>query len=122
MSSEQKKAIGGICVGIDETGKLIGDTAWTSQTWTQVSHTDTGIAIDGYQIDNFKEIIETACKAHEGIYHFDFIGWDIAVDKDNNVVIIEYNPNSDMRLDQVWFKDTCLGKLQPDILKSINRM
>lgn len=111
---------GGICVSIDDNGRLVGDTAWTSKTWDKISHTDTGIPIDGYQIEQFDDIIKTACKAHQGIYHFDFIGWNIAVDKDNNVVIIEYNPDPDMRLDQVWFKDTCLGHLQPEILKAIN--
>lgn len=112
---------GGICVSIDKNGRLRGDTAWTSKTWSPVTHTDNGIKIDGYEIEGFDKIVKTACKAHQGIYHFDFIGWDMAMDRNNNVVIIEFNPDPDMRLDQVWFKDTCLGELQEEILMNLNK-
>lgn len=110
---------GGICVSVDNNGKLKDDTAWTSKSWSSITHTDNGIKLDGYQIDGFKDMIATACRAHLGIHHFDFIGWDMAIDQNNNVVIIEFNPDPDMRLDQAWFKDTCLGDLQEEILSNL---
>ncbi len=110
---------GGIAVPLDDEGRCVGDTAWTSKSFAHISHTDTGIAIDRYKIEHFKEIITTAVEAHKNLYHFDLIGWDMAMDKNNNVVIIEFNPNPDLRLEQVWFKDSCLGDLQDEILKRL---
>lgn len=112
---------GGICVSLDKNGRCIG-TAWIPKTFSSITHTDNGIEINQYQIDFFEEIVNTAINAHKGLYHFDLIGWDIAVNDKNEVVIIEFNPNPDLRLDQVWFKDTCLKECQDDILKSIYKM
>lgn len=108
--------MGGICVSLDDKGRCVGDTAWTSKTFSNIQQTDNGIKIDGYQIDKFDEIVATAVKAHDELYHFDLIGWDIAVNDKNEVVIIEYKPNPDLRLDQAWFKDTCLKDHQDEIL------
>lgn len=113
--------MGGICVSIDDNGRCVGDTAWTSQTFSNITHTDNGIEIDKYQIDYFNEIVSTAINAHKELYHFDLIGWDMAVNEHNEVVIIEFNPNPDLRLDQVWFKDTCLKDCQEEILQRIIR-
>lgn len=113
--------MGGICVSLDDDGRCVGDTAWTSKTFSSVTHTDNGIEIDRYQIDNYNEIINTAISAHKELYHFDLIGWDMAVNDKNEVVIIEFNPNPDLRLDQVWFKDTCLKDCQDEILQRIPR-
>lgn len=48
------------------------------------------------------------CKAHHNLSHFDFIGWDVIVNNNNEVVVIEFNPDPDMRLDQLIFLDNCL--------------
>lgn len=110
---------GGICCKINDSGKLENNCSWTSTTWSYVSHSDNGIELNGYVIENFEEIKSVALRAHSVIPYFDFIGWDLAIDEENKIVIIEYNPNPDMRLDQVWYRGSCLQNLQPEILKNI---
>lgn len=111
---------GGICVSLDKFGRCVGDTVFTTNfPNTQIIYTDNGIKIDGYQIEHFEEIINTAMNAHLRIYQFDLIGWDMAVDQDGNVLIIEFNPDPDLRIEQAIFHDTCLNDYQEDILKRL---
>lgn len=50
---------------------------------------------------------------------FDLIGWDVAMDKNGNVIIIEFNPNPDVRMEQVIFGTTCLANKQDEVLKQV---
>lgn len=109
---------GGICVSISPNGEL-QHTAATQSPYERQVKTDSGILIQGYKIDNFDEMVQTAVKAHSRIPQFGIMGWDICTNSDNEVVIIEFNPNPDMRMEQLFFESTCLGEWQDDILKSI---
>ena len=62
-------------------------------------------------------MVEVVCKAHHNLPHFDFIGWDVTVNNNNEVVVIEFNPDPDMRLDQLIFLDNCLLSKQEQIYK-----
>ena len=42
-------------------------------------------------IPNYEAILDMAKRGHESLFPFDFVGWDIALDQDNNPVCIEYN-------------------------------
>lgn len=70
-------------------------------------------------IEDFDRIIDATITAHKNLPHFDFIGWDVTIDDKNEVVIIEFNPDPDMRLDQLIFMDTCLLSHQKEILKVV---
>ena len=43
----------------------------------------------------------------------------IMIDKDNNPVIIEFNPDPDMRMDQLWYHDSCLLDHQERVMKLV---
>ena len=81
------------------------------------SKTESGVNLDGYQIENYSKIIDTCLAAHSRLPMFDLMGWDVTVDKEGNVIIIEYNPNPDIRIEQAIFGDTCLLDNQEWVMK-----
>lgn len=82
------------------------------------SHTDTGIKLAGYQIERFDVILSTVLKAHSAIPFFGIIGWDVCVADDGRIVIIEFNPDPDLRMEQLP-RDTCLKDYQDEILEEV---
>lgn len=109
---------GGITCQVLENGTL-SDYPCTVSPYKIVDKTDVGVKLAGYHIENFKEIVETAVRAHSCVPLFGIIGWDIAVDENNNIVIIEFNPNPDMRKEQLIFRDSCLLDKHKEVLKEI---
>ena len=107
---------GGIAIPIGENGTL-SNSGCTLKTYHRYEQSDTGITFKGYKIQQFEEMVEVVCKAHHNLPHFDFIGWDVTVNNNNEVVVIECNPDPDMRLDQLIFLDNCLLSKQEQIYK-----
>ncbi len=52
-----------------------------------------GTVVKDVTIPNYDKAIEMVLKAHSQLSHFGILAWDVAVDKDANPVIIEYNLN-----------------------------
>lgn len=81
---------GGVFAGIDpETGVIITDGV-DEMGHRYVIHPDSGLTFRGWQIPRWKELIETAEKAHRTIPHHKYIGWDFAL-TDKGWVLIEGN-------------------------------
>lgn len=106
---------GGIAIPVGSDGVLT-NSGCVLKNYTRIEHTDTGIALKGYRIENFDQMVEVAINAHNNLPFFDLIGWDITVDENRNIIVIEFNANPDMRLDQLIFLDTCLLDKQIAIL------
>jgi hypothetical protein len=109
---------GGIAIPVGKDGKL-SNSGCSLKGYKRIEHSDSGIIFKGYQIEHFEEIIDVAKRAHTNLPHFDFVGWDITVDENETIVVIEFNPDPDMRLDQLIFLDTCLLEHQKDILSAV---
>ena len=109
---------GGLLAQISREG-IIGD-AWTIKpSFAKVDETDSGILIKGYKVENMDKVITTAIKAHHRLSMFGIIGWDFAIDENNNPIMIEFNPNADMRTDQIWYYESCLLDKQEEIMKLV---
>lgn len=106
---------GGICGQIHDDGMLHG--AKSVYPYKVFTETESGVNIENYKIDNFKKMVDTVVSAHSNLTMFDLIGWDVTVDKEGNVVIIEFNPNPDVRIEQCIFDTTCLLGQQNDIVE-----
>lgn len=106
---------GGICAKVNDNGTL--DNAYIPYPYSEQEKTDSGIVIKGYKIEGFEKMKQTAIDAHSCIPQFGIMGWDVCEDQKGNPVIIEFNPNPDIRMEQVFFHDTCLGDYQDEILK-----
>lgn len=107
---------GGISARINSDGIL--EKAFSFFPYKEFPLTDSSVIIEGYKIENYDKIIETAVAAHSALPMFGFIGWDMVIDLDGNVVIIELNPDPDIRYAQVLFKSSCLVEYQADIIRT----
>lgn len=117
-SIKDNASSGGITCQIMADGRL-GNKACTVNPYQLKETTDAGIKLDGYMIEDFEKMVQTAIDAHSCVPIFGIIGWDICLDKDGLPVIIEYNPDPDLRIEQLVFCDTCLLDKQEEIIKEV---
>lgn len=108
---------GGFCAEINKDGFLNGSV--TVYPYKRHTHTESGVNLIGYKINGFDIMVDTVLKAHSSLSQFDLIGWDVTMSKDGNVIIIEFNPNPDVRIEQVIFGTTCLKDKQDEVLKQV---
>lgn len=88
---------GGIFVGVNKDGTLL-ENASSEFNDKYNAHPDTNVVFKNYKIDNFEKIIDAAIKLQKLIPHVGCINWDLTLDKDENVVLIEGN----MRYGSIW--------------------
>lgn len=88
---------GGMFVGVKDNGKLCRE-AYTEFQNRYTEHPDTKIKFEEYQIPQIKKIIEAAKKLHSKILQVGIISWDLSLDEDENVVMIEAN----IRNGSIW--------------------
>ena len=81
---------GGVFIGVSDIGKL-NDMAFTEFGEMYEEHPDTHIRFKDYKIDFVPEIIETAKKMHLNASQLGVISWDITVDNNGILVLIEAN-------------------------------
>lgn len=85
---------GGMGIGMDNDGILMekayrlgyGDS---NETFTR--HPDTHIVFKGYKIPMMKQIHDAACTLHSRTPNIGVIAWDITVNDQNEIIIIEAN-------------------------------
>ena len=78
----------GVIVGINPNGTL-KDFGYYGNGDIADQHNNVFFA--GYKIDHFKEVEKAAKLLHSFVPNCKIIGWDIALDEDNNPVLIEGN-------------------------------
>ncbi|PSU21273.1 sugar-transfer associated ATP-grasp domain-containing protein [Photobacterium kishitanii] len=84
-------AAGGVSIGVDNTGKL-RDFAVDHDFKKYYQHPGTSINFsDGYFIPYFNELLELVKDKHKFLKSHGIISWDLTVDNDGNMSIIEYN-------------------------------
>ena len=73
-----------------KTGEL--DTLGYLPSWLAVDkHPDTDIVFAGRRIPNFDNCVSVALKLHRLIPYVPCVGWDMVVDKDNRIKVMEWN-------------------------------
>lgn len=83
---------GGISTTIDKDGRL-GKFAFGGYAEDNVDHTDTGIVLEGYQLPSYGKAVEMVKRLHLKLPFFNIVGWDVAIQKDGEPVLIEFNTN-----------------------------
>ena len=109
---------GGIVCPISPEG-VLSKYACTTFPYKEFETTDNGTTVGGYYIKMFPQLIQTALDAHARLPFFNLIGWDITIDKDDRIVIVECNPPCDMRIGQVMFKTSYISEYQEEILERV---
>lgn len=81
---------GGIFVGVRSDGKL-KDCAYTEFRERFYAHPDTGIVFGEYSIPEVPQIYDAVKKLHSRIVQAGMISWDVTIDNNGEIVIIELN-------------------------------
>ena len=109
---------GGIVVPVDKDGNFSKE-GYTTFPYSILNQSDSGIEFAGYQFTRFPELVKEALNAHSRMPFFNLVGWDITIDDNNNIVIVECNPPCDMKIGQVMFRTSYLSDFQDEILKRV---
>ena len=91
----------GLAALVDEKTGIIVTPAIDKSNNQYYYHPRTGYQIIGYQIPNWESIIETVKSAALVKPEIRYVGWDIALDKNGKVCIIEGNCASDPDITQM---------------------
>lgn len=81
---------GGISAAIKSDGRL-DKYAYTYYSGDRFDTHPQGLVFENYEIPCFDKVVETVIKAAQYIGNFKLVSWDMAVDKDGNVLLIEAN-------------------------------
>lgn len=75
---------------MDGTGEL--DAFGYTPEWRRWPfHPDTNIGFAGKRIPRFAKAMETCISLHRSVPHFAILGWDVTVDRDERVQVMEWN-------------------------------
>lgn len=91
----------GIAAVIDVDTGIVKSTGVDRDFNRYVVHPDTKVPIVGYQVIKWDEIVNTAKAAACIVKEVRYVGWDVTVDIDGNIVIIEGNPGADPDVTQI---------------------
>lgn len=91
----------GLAALVDEKTGIVITPAIDKSNQKYYHHPRTGYQIIGYQIPNWEEIIKTVKNAALIHPEIRYVGWDVALDKDGKVCIIEGNCASDPDITQM---------------------
>ena len=83
---------GGISTTVDKNGRL-GKTAFGGYSEDNITQTDSGITLEGYQLPSYEKAIEMVKRLHLKLPFFNIVGWDVAIEEDGEPVLIEFNTN-----------------------------
>lgn len=81
---------GGITVGVEKDGRL-KPVAYNAKGKRFDRHPTSGVKFDDYIIPNFESVKTTVKDLATRLPHFRLVSWDVALDTENNPVIIEAN-------------------------------
>jgi hypothetical protein len=85
----------GICALIDCDTGIVSTTGVDYYFHRYVVHPDSGVPIVGFIIPDWEKILKVAKRAAEEMTELRYIGWDIAVGRDGQPMIIEANSMPD---------------------------
>lgn len=83
----------GVRIPVDINTGVLGEVGFMNDWSYSTKHPDSGFLYSGKQIPCFGDAKQLCTALHEGFPHFELIGWDVCVDEDNKVKIMEWNAN-----------------------------
>ena len=105
---------GGITVGVEGDGRL-KRYAYNAKGVRFDKHPTSGVCFNDYIIPNFEKVKTLVLNQALNFPHFRIISWDVAIDKDNEPVIIEAN----LRFGEIDFHQLNNGPLFGDDTEEI---
>lgn len=79
--------------------------AYTQEWRRWLTHPDTGFSFENKRIPKFNEAIEACIQLHRTVPHFGIIGWDLTVNDNDEIKILEWNSDHC----DIKFSEACTG-------------
>jgi len=98
---------GGIAVGVDIDKGVLKKEAFLARKIKVDRHPSTKVKVGGVKIENFDKVKEIVILLHKELKYFDLISWDIAINENEEVCLIEMNTN----FQEIIFHQTANGPL-----------
>lgn len=107
---------GGIMIGVDAKGHF-ADYGYDSK-YNKMPVTKTGVAFQGYVIEEVEQLVATALELHSSMLpHMGFVGWDFALDENNQPVLIEINTyNPGIQFEQLCPRTPIFGDRTQEVI------
>lgn len=109
---------GGITVGVEEDGQL-KDMAYDVRGERYYCHPDTKVLFSSVSIPDYDKIKEAVGRIHWELPQFRMLSWDIALDADGKIVLIEVNMHSGQLDFHQLNNGPVFGDLTRDVLKEV---
>lgn len=85
-----RDGMGMFVIGVDEEGRLKGEAFHSCGK--RITKAPNRVDFAGISVPNYEKVKELVTSIHSKLAHFGFIGFDIAIDKNGEPVVMEYNP------------------------------
>lgn len=109
---------GGVACSIDLNGQL-SEKGYLFST-KSVMETSSGIKLEGFKVPGFNKLNETIQNLHFQIPYFKLISWDIAINVNGELVLVEYNVRSQEILGVQLINGPLFGDCTDMVLSSLN--
>lgn len=106
---------GGFC-RINEDG-FVDDRIYSYNSFEHRS-LETECKIKKIQIPHYKEILNNCIKLHKSLPYIDIVGWDITIDDNDKIVLIEYNYSADSEFLQI-FNGPMFGEYTDELMEAL---
>ncbi len=88
---ELYKSDAAIIVPVLNSDGMLDDFCYTFDFKRMTNHPDSNYSFQNKHLPKFHEAVDFCIKCHQSIPHFPIIGWDIAVDRDEKIKMLEWN-------------------------------
>lgn len=92
---------GGMTAGINTENGVVITPAFDGKLSEYTQHPDTGTPILGFQIPFWESVLDTVIKAADRISGCRYVGWDVVINRDGKICLIEGNSNPEARIHQM---------------------
>lgn len=97
---------GGLCIGVDINGKL-KEYAVNDKGDRYDRHPDTGVVFKDYTVPFVKKVMEKAKDLHESIPYTRMISWDLIVNPQGDIVLVEANLGAGGKIQTTRMNQIC---------------
>ena len=84
---------GGLYCGVNEDGSLKKE-AYTLTPFSKMTASDNGVVFADFVVPQYSHMVSLVKKWHDDLPYVKLIGWDVAIDENDNIVLIEINAAS----------------------------
>ncbi len=106
---------GGCACPVNPDGSLTGRGVTRQSAWMDES--PSGVKLSTVTVPHYQNLIQTIKRLHPNLPYFDLIGWDFAIDKQGDPVLIEFNVKPGQN--QIGSGEPTFGDLSDEVFDEV---